>query len=187
MSEHTIALHAGSIVDTHAIAAVVAELARAGDIIVLSGEMGAGKTAFAQGFGVALGVSDRITSPTFTLVHSYPVDRGPRAGKVTMHHADLYRLDRTAEVSDLALRELAEFAGIVLVEWGEVVDLFGDHLVIHLAPDVDPGADAVVDGVDDDTDVLALDGARRIDVGVVGPSWAGRWQQLTDGLEAYRC
>ncbi len=181
MSEHTIALHAGSIADTHAIAAVVAELARAGDIIVLSGEMGAGKTAFAQGFGVALGVSDRITSPTFTLVHSYPVDRGPRAGKVTLHHADLYRLERTAEVSDLALRELAEFAGIVLVEWGEVVDLFGDHLVIHLAPGADPEAD------DDDADVLALDGTRRIDVGVVGPSWAGRWQRLTDGLEAYRC
>jgi tRNA threonylcarbamoyladenosine biosynthesis protein TsaE len=187
MTEHTIALHAASIAETHAIAAVVAELARAGDIIVLSGEMGAGKTAFAQGFGVALGVSDRITSPTFTLVHSYPVDRGPRAGKVTLHHADLYRLERTAEVSDLALRELAEFAGIVLVEWGEVVDLFGDHLVIHLAPDVDPGPDTVADGADDDADVLGFDGARHIDVGVVGPSWAGRWQRLIDGLEAYRC
>lgn len=180
MSEHTLALAAGSIADTHAVAAVVAELARAGDIIVLSGEMGAGKTAFAQGFGRALGVTDRITSPTFTLVHSYPVDGGPRAGKVTLHHADLYRLERTAEVSDLALRELAEFAGIVLVEWGEVVELFGDHLVLHLEPVVD-------DDVDDDSDVLALDGARRIEIGAVGPSWAGRWQRLIDGLEAYRC
>jgi tRNA threonylcarbamoyladenosine biosynthesis protein TsaE len=176
MSEHTLALQAGSIAETHAVAAVVAELARPGDIIVLSGEMGAGKTAFAQGFGRALGVTDRITSPTFTLVHSYPVDSGPRAGKVTLHHADLYRLERTAEVSDLALRELAEFAGIVLVEWGDVVDVFGDHLVIHLEPDLD-----------DDVDVLAPDGARRIEVGAVGPSWAGRWQRLDDGLEAYRC
>jgi tRNA threonylcarbamoyladenosine biosynthesis protein TsaE len=169
-------LQAGSIADTHAVAAVVAELARSGDIIVLSGEMGAGKTAFAQGFGRALGVTDPITSPTFTLVHSYPVDSGPRAGKVTLHHADLYRLERTAEVSDLALRELAEFAGVVLVEWGDVVDLFGDHLVIHLEPEPD-----------DDSDVLALDGARRIEVGAVGPSWAGRWQRLIEGLEAYRC
>lgn len=176
MSEHTLALQADSIAETHAVAAVVAELARAGDIIVLSGEMGAGKTAFAQGFGRALGVTDRITSPTFTLVHSYPVDSGPRAGKVTLHHADLYRLERTAEVSDLALRELADFAGIVLVEWGEVVDVFGDHLVIHLQP-----------VVDDDSDVLAPDGVRRIEVGVVGPSWAGRWQRLIDGLEAHRC
>ena len=93
-----------------------------------------------------------------------------------MHHADLYRLERTAEVSDLALRELADFAGIVLVEWGEVVDVFGDHLVIHLQS-----------VVDDDGDALALDGARRIEVGVVGPSWAGRWQRLIDGLEAHRC
>ena len=130
-------------------------------------------------------MSDRITSPTFTLVHSYPVDRGPRAGKITLHHADLYRLERTAEVSDLALRELAEFAGIVLVEWGEVVDLFGDHLVIHLAPDATTIATTRDD--DDDDDVLALDGARRIDVGVVGPGWAARWQRLADGLEAFRC
>jgi tRNA threonylcarbamoyladenosine biosynthesis protein TsaE len=183
MSEHTISLHAGSLADTHAVAAVVAELARAGDIIVLSGEMGAGKTAFAQGFGRALGVSDRITSPTFTLVHSYPVEQGLRAGKITLHHADLYRLERTAEVADLALRELAEFAGIVLVEWGEVVDLFGDHLVIHLAP-IEESDD---DMDDTDDDVLALDGARLIDVGVVGPGWAARWQRLVDGLEAFRC
>ena len=176
MSEHTLALQADSIAETHAVAAVIAELARSGDIIVLSGEMGAGKTAFAQGFGRALGVTDPITSPTFTLVHSYPVDSGPRAGKVTLHHADLYRLERTSEVSDLALRELADFAGIVLVEWGEVVDVFGDHLVIHLQP-----------VVDDDGDALALDGARRIEVGVVGPSWADRWQRLIDGLEPHRC
>ena len=70
MSEHTLALQAGSIAETHAVAAVVAELARPGDIIVLSGEMGAGKTAFAQGFGRALGVTDRITSPTFTSTDS---------------------------------------------------------------------------------------------------------------------
>ena len=188
MSERSLALHAGSIADTHAIAAVVAELSRSGDIIVLSGEMGAGKTAFAQGFGQALGVTDRITSPTFTLVHSYPVDSGPRAGKVTLHHADLYRLERTSEVSDLALRELAEFAGIVLVEWGDVVDLFGDHLIVHLepAPDEDPDADhhAVPD---DDGDELALDGVRRIEIGAIGSSWAGRWQHLTGKVEAYRC
>jgi len=181
MSEHTFALHAGSIADTHTVAAAVAALSRPGDIIVLSGEMGAGKTAFAQGFGRALGVSDQITSPTFTLVHSYPVDTGPRAGKVTLHHADLYRLERTAEVADLALRELAEFAGIVLVEWGEVVDLFGDHLVIHLEPTRDG------DDEPDDSEVLSLDGARRIEIGAVGPTWAGRWDRLTGNLEAFRC
>ena len=190
MSDRLLALHSASIADTHAIATVIAGLSRPGDIIVLAGEMGAGKTAFAQGFGKALGVTDRITSPTFTLVHSYPIESGPRAGKVTLHHADLYRLERTAEVSDLALRELAEFAGIVLVEWGDVVDLFGDHLVIHLDPRLPDDLDADTDpdaGSDDDSDVLALDGARHIEVDAVGPGWAGRWDRLLTELEPHRC
>lgn len=200
MSDRLLALHSASIADTHAIAAVIAGLSRPGDIIVLAGEMGAGKTAFAQGFGKAIGVTDVITSPTFTLVHSYPIESGPRAGKVTLHHADLYRLERTAEVADLALRELAEFAGIVLVEWGDVVDLFGDHLVVHLDSqipddlDADPADadetgdnDETDDDSDDDSDVLALDGARHIEVDAVGPGWAGRWHRLLDGLEPHRC
>lgn len=197
MPEHTIALHAGSLADTRQIAAAVAGLSRPGDIIVLSGEMGAGKTAFAQAFGSALGVTDRMTSPTFTLVHSHPVERGERAGKVTLHHADLYRLDRTSEVADLALRELAEFGGIVLVEWGDVVDVFGDHLVVRLEPHRgDPaGSDADdhdadardADEDDDDRGVLTLDGKRDLEIGAVGTGWAGRWQSLTAAVEEYRC
>jgi tRNA threonylcarbamoyladenosine biosynthesis protein TsaE len=192
MSDRPLALNSASIADTHAIAAAIAGLSRPGDIIVLSGEMGAGKTAFAQGFGKALGVIDRITSPTFTLVHSHPIESGPRAGRVTLHHADLYRLERTAEVADLALRELAEFAGIVLVEWGDVVDLFGDHLVVHLDSQSPEDLDAEPignddDAVDDDSDVLGLDGTRQIEVDAVGPGWAGRWDRLLRELDPYRC
>jgi tRNA threonylcarbamoyl adenosine modification protein YeaZ/tRNA threonylcarbamoyl adenosine modification protein YjeE len=128
-------LRAASLVDTNAIAAAVAVLCRPGDLVVLAGEMGAGKTAFAKGFGAALGVTEPITSPTFTLVHTYDLPPGNGTGAAALHHADLYRLDRTAEVADLALDELAENAGIVLVEWGDVVDsLFGDHLMVHLEP-----------------------------------------------------
>ncbi|WP_420451236.1 tRNA (adenosine(37)-N6)-threonylcarbamoyltransferase complex ATPase subunit type 1 TsaE [Ilumatobacter sp.] len=177
MSEHDLELRAASRADTDAVAAAVARLARPGDIIVLAGEMGAGKTAFAQGFGRALGVTEPMTSPTYTLVHSHPVETGAHAGRVTLHHADLYRLEHTSEVSDLALRELAEFAGIVLVEWGDVVDLFGDHLVVRLAAD----GDAPVD------DAALLDGARRIDIGAVGGSWAGRWGRLADAVGSHRC
>ncbi len=190
MSDRSLALHSASIADTRVIASAVAELSRPGDIIVLAGEMGAGKTAFAQGFGAALGVTDRITSPTFTLVHSYPVEAGPRAGKLTLHHADLYRLERTGEVADLALRELAEFGGIVLVEWGDVVDLFGEHLAVYLDAtlpddlDLDPHSES---NNDDDSDVLALDGARYIEIDAVGPAWAGRWDRLLHALEAHRC
>jgi tRNA threonylcarbamoyladenosine biosynthesis protein TsaB len=92
-------LRASSLADTHAIAAALAALSRAGDLIVLAGEMGAGKTAFAKGFGAALGVTEPITSPTFTWVHSY------QAGKLTLHHADIYRLSTHNEVADLALAD----------------------------------------------------------------------------------
>jgi tRNA threonylcarbamoyladenosine biosynthesis protein TsaE len=157
-------LRADSLTSTHAIAAVLASLARPGDLIALAGEMGAGKTAFAQGFGQALGVTEPITSPTFTLVHSY------RCGKITLHHVDLYRLERTAEVADLALGELAEFAGIVLVEWGDVVAAsLGDHLVVRLEP---------VDGDEE---------ARLIEVAPSGSSWASRWDRLSSGLGEWRC
>ena len=175
-------LRAASLADTHAIAAALAELCRPGDLIVLSGEMGAGKTAFAKGFGAALGVTEPITSPTFTLVHTYDIAAGSGHGAKALHHADLYRLDRTAEVADLALEELAEFQGIVLVEWGDVVDaLFGDHLVVHLEPDL----------LDDDADGLAdddlTDTSRLIEMSASGAKWAQRWSRLTAACEGFRC
>jgi tRNA threonylcarbamoyladenosine biosynthesis protein TsaE len=127
-------LRASSLVDTHAIAASRADLARSGDLIVLAGEMGAGKTAFAQGFGAALGVTEPITSPTYTLVHSYD------AGRITLHHADIYRLTTTNEVADLALAELLEYHGIVLLEWGDVVaQSLGDHLLVQLEASLGAG------------------------------------------------
>ena len=173
-------LRADSRAATDAIASTLAGLARAGDIIVLAGEMGAGKTTFAQGFGRALGVTDAITSPTFTLVHSYPVE----GRRLTLHHADLYRLDRTGELEDLALDELAEFDGIVLVEWGDVAAAgLGEHLMVRLdRDDLDDEADATAD--DDD---FGLDEARLIDVDATGRSWAGRWDRIGAALEAYRC
>ena len=156
-SSPRLSLRAPSVGATHAVAGAVAGLSRPGDIILLAGEMGAGKTAFAQGFGRALGVTEPITSPTFTLVHSYDT-AGP-----TLHHADLYRLDQLAEVADLALGELAEFDGIVLVEWGDVVESsFGEHLVVRL------------DLVDGDVD------SRRITIVPNGPGWARRWAALRD-------
>ena len=148
-------LRAPSVDDTHGVASAVAGLARSGDVILLAGEMGSGKTAFAQGFGRALGVTEPITSPTFTLVHSYETP------DVTMHHVDLYRLEHLAEVAELALGELAEFHGVVLVEWGDVVEsTFGEHLVVRLEP--------VADDVD----------ARTVTVAAVGPTWARRWDAL---------
>jgi tRNA threonylcarbamoyladenosine biosynthesis protein TsaE len=157
-------LHSDSLTTTHAIAAALASLTRRGDLIVLAGEMGAGKTAFAKGFGAAIGVTEPITSPTFTLVHSYD------AGRVTLHHADIYRLSTHHEVADLALAELLESNGIVLVEWGDVIaGSLGDHLLVRL------------DLVDDDDD------ARAIELSATGRSWAPRWADIETRLAAYSC
>ncbi len=175
-------LCASSLADTHSIAGVVARLARPGDVIVLSGDMGAGKTAFAQGFGRALGVDEPITSPTFTLVHSY------ECGKLTLHHADLYRLERISEVADLALAELAEFNGIVLVEWGEVVEgAFSDHLVVLLEPELDDDPADPDEASDVDVEVWSFDGRRRIELAGVGPSWAARWARIAADCEPFAC
>ena len=124
-------------------------------MILLAGDLGSGKTSFAQGFGQALGVTEPITSPTFTLVHSYDTHAGP------LHHADIYRLDQLSEVADLALSELAEYHGIVLVEWGDVAEsTFGDHLVVRLG---------MVAGEPD---------ARLVQISATGRSWAWRWDSL---------
>lgn len=176
-------LRADSLAATHAIAAVIASLSRPGDIIVLAGEMGAGKTAFAQGFGRALGITDPITSPTFTLVHSYPCPDGRR----TLHHADIYRLDRTGDVEELALHELAEFGGTVLIEWGDVAAAgLGDHLEVRLTHDDADDTDDADAAEDDGGDDFGLDTSRTIELHATGSSWAGRWDRILTDLAAYR-
>jgi tRNA threonylcarbamoyladenosine biosynthesis protein TsaE len=175
-------LRADSLASTHAIAAGLARLARPGDLIVLAGEMGAGKTAFAQGFGRALGVTEAITSPTFTLVHSYPIP----GTKQTLHHADLYRLETTSDVEELALHELAEFGGIVLIEWGDVVAAaIGDHLEVRLERDESGESDE--SGTFDESDDFGLDEARLVTLEPCGPGWSGRWDRVVDAMEKYRC
>jgi len=156
-------LRSDSPASTSAIAASLAGLARRGDLIVLAGEMGVGKTAFAKGFGWAIGVSEPITSPTYTLVHSYP------AGRVTLHHADIYRLSTHHEVADLAFAELLESDGIVIVEWGDVVaGTLGEHLLVRIE----------FEEADED--------ARGIVVTATGRSWAVRWDEI-ERLAAFAC
>ncbi len=155
-----IELHSSSPEQTRALAAAIAGLARAGDLIVLAGQMGAGKTAFAQGFAKQLGIHEPVTSPTYTLVHTY------QAGSTVLHHVDLYRLDHTAEVDDLALPELLDDRSIMLVEWGDVVDL-GPHLHVELRVD------------DDDLD------AREITLTSSDRRWAPRWERLEAALQSW--
>ena len=110
--------------DTKVAGEAFASVLKPGDVILLSGQLGAGKTAFAQGVARGLGVEERVTSPTFTMVrqHECANDRGV----ATLHHADVYRVGNLAEVLDLALGELVEESGVALVEWGEIASsVFG--------------------------------------------------------------
>jgi tRNA threonylcarbamoyladenosine biosynthesis protein TsaE len=126
-NRHVVTCTTKGVDETRALASAVAELARPGDVLVLSGELGAGKTAFAPGFAAGLGVTEQVTSPTFTLARPYQ-------GRLTMHHLDVYRLDHLQEAVDLGLAELVDDGAVTLVEWGEVVlpALPGDRLDIRL-------------------------------------------------------
>ena len=97
--------------ETAAVARALAPTLRAGDVLLLSGNLGAGKTAFVRGLADGLHIRpDDVSSPTFTLVHEY------RGGRLTLYHADLYRLDRAA-VADLGLEELGVADGVLAIEW----------------------------------------------------------------------
>jgi tRNA threonylcarbamoyladenosine biosynthesis protein TsaE len=99
--------------ETQAVARALAETLRSGDVVLLSGMLGAGKTAFVRGLATGLGIDpEEVSSPTFTLVHEY------RGGRLTLYHADLYRLDRAA-ADDLGLEELGVADGVLAVEWPE--------------------------------------------------------------------
>ncbi len=163
-----ITLSTTSAEQTRAVAAVLAARSRAGDLLLLAGDLGAGKTTFAQGFGQALGVAETITSPTFTLLRQYPVTAGP-AGVRTLLHADLYRLDHLREIEDLGLDELLEDGAVALVEWGDAAGpLLGpDALTVRLGP-----------GDRDDDRTLTLSAG--------GTAWTRRWAHLDDVLAPWR-
>jgi tRNA threonylcarbamoyladenosine biosynthesis protein TsaE len=108
----------------------IGRLLRAGDVVLLSGELGAGKTVLAQGIGRGLGVTDPIKSSSFVIMNEYD------GASLRLYHADLYRLEDPAQVAELALEELAS-AGVLVVEWPERApgELPPDHLIVHLAYD----------------------------------------------------
>ncbi|MCX6530823.1 MAG: tRNA (adenosine(37)-N6)-threonylcarbamoyltransferase complex ATPase subunit type 1 TsaE [Actinobacteria bacterium] len=155
-------LFLASLEDTARLAQVIAAHSRPRDMIVLAGEMGTGKTTFTQSFGRAIGVTDPITSPTFNLLHNYG------QGRMALHHADLYRLERTGELADLGLDELQDSGGVIIVEWGDIVgnDL-GDALIIRFAHSTDV----------DQTQV------RTVEIDLRGQQWSSRWPKVCADLD----
>jgi tRNA threonylcarbamoyladenosine biosynthesis protein TsaE len=153
---------------THAVADVVASVLGPGDLIVLTGDLGAGKTAFTQRLARALGVDEQVTSPTFTLLRTYVTAAGS-----ALVHADLYRLGQLHEVIDLGLAEMLDDGAIGVVEWGDraLPALIDEHLDISLH-----------DLESDRADAPDPDGRRRIRLAPVGERWVQRWDVLTAGL-----
>lgn len=133
-----------------AFGAAIGRLLRAGDVVLLVGSLGAGKTTLVKGAVAALGGEDGVTSPTFMLAHSY-------CTSPPVTHVDLWRLEHLQEVVDLALEEVLDDEGVVIAEWGEAAEpLYGsDALVVRLAW----GRSAE---------------ERTISFEARGPSWAGR-------------
>ena len=144
--------------DTRGVGAAIAPLLRIGDVVVLTGELGAGKTTLVRGIASGLGAAEHVASPTFTLVREYVT------GRVPVAHVDVFRLDRVQDVVDLALDELEGGACVLIVEWGDAVEelLPDDRLRVELTTE-DPAGE---------TD------ARRITITSAEASWLERADEL---------
>ncbi|HEY3834497.1 MAG TPA: tRNA (adenosine(37)-N6)-threonylcarbamoyltransferase complex ATPase subunit type 1 TsaE [Acidimicrobiia bacterium] len=161
-----IRLSSGSADDTRAIAAGIAGVLQPGDVVVLDGGLGVGKTTFVQGAVAALGNAAVVTSPTFAIVQQYG------GGPTEIAHVDAYRLDRVQELHDIGFDELLDGNTIVFVEWGERVRamLPDDRVTVTLTMAYEQGAPA------DD---------RTLVVEHLGDSWLARAPELRAALSRY--
>lgn len=159
-------LRAATADDTRGVGAALAPLLRERDVVVLTGELGAGKTTFVQGLAAGLGAEEHVASPTFTLVREYV------SGRLPVAHVDVYRLERQQDVVDLALDELEDGRAVLVVEWGDAVEelLAPDRVRVELTSEDPTGAIE----------------ARRIVVTTVGPTWEERARALVDALAPWR-
>lgn len=157
MTGRPLRLTTPDVAQTQALAAALADVAQPGDLVVLAGEMGTGKTAFTQGFARGLGITEQVTSPTFTIIREHT------GGRLDLHHLDVYRLDRLREVTELGLGEMLDEQAVMLVEWGDaVLPVLGDqYLEVHLR-------------------FGATDNDRVIDLHAQGGCWASRQRLLSE-------
>jgi tRNA threonylcarbamoyladenosine biosynthesis protein TsaE len=163
MTRDPLVLATAGAAQTQELAAALGAIAQPGDLILLAGEMGAGKTAFAQGFARGLGIADQVTSPTFTIVQEYA------GGRLNMHHLDVYRLETLREVADLGLSEMLDEDAVMLVEWGDAV--------LPALPDQYLELRITFGAGDDD---------RRFELRGVGGSWPARARQLAEAVAPWR-
>jgi tRNA threonylcarbamoyladenosine biosynthesis protein TsaE len=147
--------------DTRAIAAALAAALRPGDVVALSGDLGAGKTCLVQGAASALGVTERVTSPTFVLLREHQ-------GTMPVRHLDVYRLSNLQELTDLGFEELLDPSAVVFIEWGDAIG--------PLLPD--EFLEIQIRGDDEDP--------RAIDLHAHGAGWNDRLAHIGDSVLEWR-
>ncbi|MFA5787172.1 MAG: tRNA (adenosine(37)-N6)-threonylcarbamoyltransferase complex ATPase subunit type 1 TsaE [Actinomycetota bacterium] len=148
--------------ETRALAAAIAKLLEPGDVVVLSGDLGAGKTCFVQGAAAALGVKARVVSPTFTLAREY-------SGDYPILHVDAYRFENLSELADLGYDGIGDPEWICFIEWGDVVlPALGEEIL--------------------EVDLFHEEGERErsVRIKVSGLSWRTRKGQLASALKPWQ-
>ena len=150
-----------SVEETRSLASLLSKVFQAGDVVVLSGDLGAGKTAFTQGLGLGLGVEHPVTSPTFTLANKYE-------GELILNHLDVYRLEHFQEVEELGLSELIDSNSLTVIEWGNVISsvLTEGYLEISLS---------LGESLDE----------RTIEFRLIGQQWVGRESELVSLVSSF--
>lgn len=134
--------------DTREFAKMLAKEAKEGQIYLLSGDLGTGKTAFVQGFAQGLGIEDYVNSPTFTIMQIYD------KGRLPLYHFDVYRIGDSSEMDELGYEEYFFGNGVSLVEWPEMIEdiLPDDAIRITIEKDLTKGFDyrliKVKEGID---------------------------------------
>jgi len=148
--------------ETKAVGKAIAEVLGSGDVISLTGDLGAGKTTLVQGMAKGLGVTQPVLSPTFTLVRQYQ-------GIAPVYHMDVYRLERLQDVIDLGFDEMIDRGGIVLIEWGDAIEalLPPNFLQVELT-------------MSDSSD------GRRLGLSWQGKTWQARWERMAELVEPWQ-
>ena len=130
--------------ETAAVGARLAEQLGPGDVVALTGELGAGKTCFTRGLARGLGVTGRAVSPTFVLINEY-------RGRLPVHHVDAYRTESLTELLDLGLEELFAGDGVTIVEWADKLRPLLPAHTVHVH----------IEGVGDEPRVITVSDSRR--------------------------
>jgi tRNA threonylcarbamoyladenosine biosynthesis protein TsaE len=158
--------------ETRALGEALASVVDRGDVISLTGDLGAGKTTLIQGVARGLGVTEPVLSPTFTLVRQYE-------GRMRVYHLDVYRLERLQDVLDLGFDEMLDPSGLMVIEWGDAIAalLPEEFLEARMSlADGGPAGDAEAQG----------EGPRSTVLGGRGGSWGGRWSRLEAATSRWR-